>query len=83
MYFAPSKADPCIWLRKKTNLKCYEYIAVYADDLCIVPESSSAIIDIFKTKYLLKVEGDGKLSYHLGTDYFQDLDGTYDSQLKQ
>ena len=35
MKFLPSKSDLCIWLRKAPNLKCYEYIAVYVDDLCI------------------------------------------------
>ena len=40
----PSKADPCIWLRKAPNLRCSEYIAVYVDDLCIAAESPSAII---------------------------------------
>ena len=25
MKFLPSKADPCNWLRKAPNLKCYEY----------------------------------------------------------
>ena len=33
MIFLHSKADPCIWLRKAPNLRCYEYIAVYVDDL--------------------------------------------------
>ena len=47
----------------------YEYIAVYVDDLCIAAESPSAMIDISKTKYHLKVKVDGKLSYHLGADY--------------
>ena len=37
--FTPSKADPCSWLRKEPNLKCYEYITVYVDDLCIEAES--------------------------------------------
>ena len=46
MKFLPSKADPCIWLRKAPNLKCYEYIAVYVDDLCIAAEPPSAIIQI-------------------------------------
>ena len=45
--FLPSKADPCIWLRKAPNLRCYEYIAVYVNDLCIAAGSPSAIIDIF------------------------------------
>ena len=40
-------------------------------------ESPSAIISIFKTKYHLKVKGDGKLNYHLGGDYFEDPDGTF------
>ena len=44
MKFLPSKADPCIWLRKAPSLRCYEYIAVYVDTLCIAAESPSAII---------------------------------------
>ena len=80
MKFLPSKVDPCIWLRKAPNLRCYEYIAVYVDDLCIAAESPSAIIQIFKSKYHLKVKGDGKLTYHLGADYFEDPDGTFVSQ---
>ena len=80
MTFLPSKVDPCIWLRKAPNLRCYEYIAVYVDDLCTAAESPSAIIQIFKTKYHLKVKGDGKLTYHLGGDYFEDPDGTFASQ---
>ena len=51
--------------RKAPNLRRYEYIAVYVDDLCIAAESSSMIIQIFKSKYHLKVKGDGKLTYHL------------------
>ena len=73
----PSKADPCIWLRKACNLRCYEYIAVYVDNLCIAAESPSAIIQIFNSKYHLKVKRDGKLTYHLGADYFEDPDGTF------
>ena len=80
MKIFPSKADPCIWLRKAPNLRCYEYIAVYVDDLCIAAESPSAIIQICKTKYHLKVKGDGKLTYHMHADYFEDPDGTFVSQ---
>ena len=54
MKVLPSKADSCIWLRKPPNLRCYEYTAVYVDDLCIAAESPSANIAIFKTKYHLK-----------------------------
>ena len=66
--------------QESTQFRCYEYIAVYVDDLCIAAKSPSAIIDIFKTKYHLKVKGDGKLSYHLDADYFEDPDGTFVSQ---
>ena len=83
MKILPSKADPCIWLRKAPNLRCYEYIAVYVDDLCIAAESPSAIIEIFKSKYHLKVKGDGKLTNHLGADYFEDPHGTFVSQPKK
>ena len=33
--------------------------------------------------YHLKVKGDGKLTYHLGADYFEDPDGTFVSQPKK
>ena len=82
MKFTTYKAHPCIWLRKAPNLRCYECVAVYLDDLCIGAESPSAIIDILKTKYNLKVKGDGKLIYDLGADYFEDPDGTFVSQPK-
>ena len=64
-------------------MRCYEYIAVYADDLCIAAKSPSAIIQIFKVKYHLKVKRDGKLTHHLGADYFEDPDGTFVSQPKK
>ena len=34
--------------RKNSNLKCYVYITLYVDDLCIASESPSSIIDIFQ-----------------------------------
>ena len=69
--------------QESTNLRCYEYIAVYVDDLYIAAESPSAIIQIFKSKYHLKVKGDGKLTYHQGVDYFEDPDGTFVSRPKK
>ena len=68
--------------QESTQFLCYEYIAVYVDDLCIAAESPSAITQIFKSNYLLKVKGDGKFTYHLGADYFEDPDGTFVSQPK-
>ena len=64
-------------------MRCYEYIAVYVDDLCIAAQPPCAIIEIFTSKYHLKVKGDGKLTYDLGADCFEDSDGTFVSQPKK
>ena len=79
----PSRADQCIWLKKNIKLNVYEYIAVYVDDLCIAAQDPKEIINILKSKYNLKVKGDGPLTFHLGADYFQDPDGTMVSQPKK
>ena len=67
-------------------MRCYEYIAVYVDDLCIAAESPNCINSIFQTfrsKYHLMVKGDGELTYHMGADYFEDTDGTFVCQHKK
>ena len=83
MDFIPSRADQCIWLKKNEKLNIYEYIAVYVDDLCIAAKDPKEIINVLKSKYHLKVKGDGQLTYHLGADYFQDPDGTMVSHPKK
>ena len=83
MNFTPSRADQCIWLKKNIRLNLYEYIAVYVDDFCIVAQEPKQIINILKSKYKLKVKGDGPLTYHLGPDYYQDPDRTMVSQPKK
>ena len=83
MKFTPLKADQCIWLRKAPKVRYDKYNAVCVDDLCIEAESPSAIIDIFKIKYNLKVKRDEKLSYHSSVDYFEYPDGTFVSQPKK
>ena len=37
-------------------------------------KNSKELINILKTKYQLKVKGGGTLTYHLGADYYHDLD---------
>ena len=37
--FAPSKADPCVWMRENKKMECYEYIATNVDDLCIAAQN--------------------------------------------
>ena len=54
----PSK-DPCVWMRENNDLKCYEYIATYVDDLCIAAQNPGKIIQILREDYKLKVKGDG------------------------
>ena len=67
MGFTPCKADPCDLMRENINLKCYEYLAIYVDDLCIAAQNPGKIILTLKKDYNLKVKGDGPLSHHLQT----------------
>ena len=78
----PSKADPYVWMRENKNLKCYEYITTYVDDLCIAGQDPGKIIQILKEDYNLKVKGDGPLSHHLGVDYTREKDKTLVCQLR-
>ena len=83
MDFIPSRADQCIWLKKDVKLNLDEYIAVNVNDLRIAAQDPKEIINILKSKYNLKVKGDGPLTYHLGADYFHDPDETMVSQPKK
>ena len=61
MGFSPSKADPCVWLRKaKCATKC-EYVAIYDDDLLIACDCASDFIHTLKKKHNLKIKGEGPL----------------------
>ena len=83
MDFKPSRADQCLWLKKNFKINLYEYITVYVDDLCIATQDAKELTNILKTKYQLKVKGDGPLTYHLGADYYHDPDGTMVCQPKE
>ena len=72
--FKPSKADPDVWMRPEPGGTCYEYIAVYVDDLAIAAKDPQAFCNELKKKYNLK--GVGPLEYHLGCTYKKDPDGT-------
>ena len=76
MKFKPSKADPDVWMRPEPGGTCYEYIAVYVDDLAIAAKDSQAFCNELKKKYNLKLKGVGPLDYHLGCTYKKDPDGT-------
>ena len=74
--FKPSKADPDVWMRPAPGGTCYEYIAVYVDDLAIAAKDPQASCNELKKKYNLKLKGVGPLEYHLGCTYKKDPDGT-------
>ena len=74
--FKPSKADPDVWMRPEPGGTCYEYIAVYVDDLAIAAKDPQAFCNELKKKYNLKLKGVGPLEYHLGRTYKKDPDET-------
>ena len=74
--FKPSKADPDVWMRPEPGGTCYEYIAVYVDDLAIAAKDPQVFCNELKKKYNLKLKGVGPLEYHLGCTYKKDPDGT-------
>ena len=74
--FKPSKADPDVWMRPEPGGTCYEYIAVYVDDLAIAAKDPQPFCYELKKKYNLKLKGVGPLEYHLGCTYKKDPDGT-------
>ena len=64
MGYAPSKADPDLWI-----LDCgthYEYIATWVDDLLILSKDPMKVISRLQESYQLK--GVGEPSYYLGGD---------------
>ena len=54
--FKPSKADPDVWMRPEPGGTCYEYIAVYVDDLAIDAKDPQAFCNELKKKYNLKLD---------------------------
>ena len=76
MDYKPSKADPCVWMKPNNKKKCYEYVAIYVDDLLIASQNPKVFIDTLKQKFNLKIKGDGPLEYHLGFDLTRDPDKT-------
>ena len=74
--FKPSKADPDVWMRPEPGGTCYEYIAVYVDDIAIAAKDPQPFCNELKKKYNLKLKGVGPLEYHLGCTYKKDPNGT-------
>ena len=59
----------------RRNGEIYEYIAVYVDDLAIAAKDPKALCDLLINKYKYKLKGTGPISFHLGCDFFRDVNG--------
>ena len=70
-------------MRENKAQKCYEYLAIYVDALCIAAQDPGQIIQTLKRDFKLKVKGDGPLSHHLGAEYTRDNDNTLVCQPKK
>lgn len=57
--------------------ECYEYVAVYVDDLAMALKDPQSFIDILRdpNKYNFKLKGTGPISFHLGCDFVREEDG--------
>ena len=79
--FTQSKADSEIWMRDAgkdengVDRDCYEYIAVYVDDLACSLVDPTKFFGILENDYGYKLKGSGPTSYHLGGNFVRDPDG--------
>jgi hypothetical protein len=74
MGFTPIKAEADIWMQENDGL--YGYIAFYVDDLLIAARNPNSIVQTLQEKCKFKLKGVGSLTYHLGCNYFHNMDGT-------
>jgi len=74
--FTPSKADSDVWMRPAKDGSCYEYVAVYVDDLAFAVQKPEEFVKQLTDQCKFKLKGVGPLSYHLGANYTRDEDGT-------
>jgi hypothetical protein len=70
------------------ELKLWEYICVYVDDLCLAMKDPKSFIDKLKASpkdggHGYQIKGDGPLTFHLGCDYIRDKDGTLRAEPKK
>jgi hypothetical protein len=54
-----------------------EYIATYVDDLAIIMKDPKSFTDLLIDKYKYKLKGVGPITYHLGSNYKRDPDGSF------
>ena len=72
----PSKADPDVWMRPEPGGTCYEYIAVYVDDLVIAEKILKHSAMSSRKSTILSSKVLDPLEYHLGCTCKKDPGGT-------
>ena len=63
-------------MRPEPGGTCYEYIAVYVDDLAIAAKDPQAFCNELRRSTISSSRVFGPLEYHLGCTYKKDPDGT-------
>ena len=72
--FLSCKSEPDIWYRSCGD--CYEYVAVYVDDLAFAMKDPQALVELLTKRYNFKLKGTGPIEFHLGCNFFRDQNGT-------
>ena len=73
--FRWSKVDPDLWMRDVGDV--WEYIVIYVDDIIVAMKDPQGFFDALQGPNVWFImKGIGKPTYHLGTNFFCDDDGT-------
>ena len=73
MGFFMCKLEPDICIRHNRNI--YEYISVYVDNLEISTRDTNIFMDALENKYKSNIKGTRTISFHIGCDFFRDING--------
>jgi len=65
-------------MRPLMDNSCYEYIAVYVDNLLALGsmKDPQTFLTTLEAKHKFKLKGSGPINFHLGCDFERDKDGT-------
>jgi len=54
-------------VQSQTGHSCYEYIAVYVDDLALGMKDPQTFLTTLEAKHKFKLKGSGPINFHLGS----------------
>ena len=72
MGFVPTRADPDLWIKENTKENCYEYLAVFVDDIIVFAVNPMEIFDTLKKKYKYEFKDISEPEFYNGADIYQD-----------